>query len=243
VRVALHGEAAARLGGEAALLTLVGRVSPVPVPEPVAFDAATAALVLRRIEGRSLLDAPPARPRELVGQLAALLAALHAVSFDEAKQVVGPDPYPLADALDDARTSFDTVRHALDPQQVEVVEDFLRQAPPAEGPTTCLVHNDLGAEHILVAADGHTVTGVIDWSDAALADPARDIARLLRDLGPETAFEVLDRLPYGPEPGIRDRAVLLARCVLLEDLAYGLEHDARYSAAALAHLDRTFADP
>src|ERR671910_2185642 len=99
VRVALHGEAAARLRGEAALLTLVGRVSPIPVPEPVASDAATGALVLRRIEGRSLLDAPPARPRELVGQLAGLLAALHAMSLDDAKQVVGPDPYPLTGAL------------------------------------------------------------------------------------------------------------------------------------------------
>jgi aminoglycoside phosphotransferase (APT) family kinase protein len=35
----------------------------------------------------------------------------------------------------------------------------------------------------------NAVTGIIDWSDAAIADPARDLALIYRDLGPEV-FEL-----------------------------------------------------
>ena len=46
-----------------------------------------------------------------------------------------------------------------------------------------LAHNDLGAEHVLVDPATLAVTGIIDWSDAARADPAAEVGRLLRDLG------------------------------------------------------------
>ena len=49
--------------------------------------------------------------------------------------------------------------------------------PPASGPPR-LLHGDFAAEHVLLAQDG-TPTGVIDWSDAILGDPALDLAGLL----------------------------------------------------------------
>jgi aminoglycoside phosphotransferase (APT) family kinase protein len=86
-----------------------------------------------------------------------------------------------------------------------------------------LAHNDLGIEHVLVDPETLQVTGVIDWADAAIADPARDNALLYRDLGP-AALEACAR---GADEAVLGRARFHARCGLLEDLAYGLEENRR----------------
>ena len=57
----------------------------------------------------------------------------------------------------------------------------LHADPPPTSTERVLAHADLGAEHLL-AADGR-LTGVIDWSDAAVTDPALDFARPYRDFG------------------------------------------------------------
>jgi aminoglycoside phosphotransferase (APT) family kinase protein len=80
-----------------------------------------------------------------------------------------------------------------------------------------VAHADLGAEHIL-ELDG-TLTGIIDWSDAAVADPALDLARLYRDFGP-AFLEELSQV-YGPLAETMPRIEFFARCAALEDLAYG----------------------
>src|SRR5690606_16160164 len=80
---------------------------------------------------------------------------------------------------------------------------------------------------------------VIDWSDAALADPAVDLARLHRDLGP-AAREALRRSDDGLIGGEDlDRGAFYARCALLQDLAYGARSgDERCRRAPLANLPR-----
>jgi aminoglycoside phosphotransferase (APT) family kinase protein len=72
---------------------------------------------------------------------------------------------------------------------------------------------------VLVDPATGAVTGVIDWSDAGLTDPAHDFGLILRDLGP-TALAGAVRA-YGGEVSTV-RAWFYARCKLLEDLAYGL---------------------
>ena len=72
-------------------------------------------------------------------------------------------------------------------------------------------HNDLGIEHVLVDPDTGAVTGIIDWTDAAIVDPAYDFGLIFRDLG---------ILRGGAE--LHERAVFYARCKVFEDLRYGL---------------------
>ena len=43
--------------------------------------------------------------------------------------------------------------------------------------TPTLVHGDLAPQNLLASLDG-TLTGIVDWGDAALADPATDFAKL-----------------------------------------------------------------
>ena len=87
--------------------------------------------------------------------------------------------------------------------------------------------SDLGAEHIL-ELDG-ALTGIIDWSDAAVTDPALDFARLYRDFGPAFLAQVLEA--YGPLPEAMPRIEFFARCAALEDLAFG-EATGRHEYAA-----------
>lgn len=87
-------------------------------------------------------------------------------------------------------------------------------------------HNDLGAEHILVDPADLAVTGVIDWTDAAVADPATEAGRLLRDLGADVLDRVLDGMEgAGGDPAaVAARAWCHARLLAVEDLAYALAH-------------------
>ena len=89
--------------------------------------------------------------------------------------------------------------------------------------TVC--HNDLGIEHILVDPRSWAISGIIDWSDAALADPARDLGMVHRDLGPRGLRATLSAYRAagaGTDLELLARAVFHARCGVLEDLTYGL---------------------
>jgi aminoglycoside phosphotransferase (APT) family kinase protein len=74
-----------------------------------------------------------------------------------------------------------------------------------------------------------TVTGVIDWTDAAIADPAAEAGRLLRDLGPDALDLVLDGMDGagGDRDVVATRAWCHARLLAVEDLAYAIAHRPR----------------
>jgi aminoglycoside phosphotransferase (APT) family kinase protein len=85
------------------------------------------------------------------------------------------------------------------------------------------------------------VTGVIDWGDAAIVDPAIDFGLLYRDLGPAADAAMGSyRTEVNDLVALQERAVFYARCSVFEDLAYGLQTGRdRYvdkSLAALAWL-------
>jgi hypothetical protein len=82
----------------------------------------------------------------------------------------------------------------------------------------------------------------LDWTDAAIADPARDLALIYRDLGPEACRLVPAHYEGSFGDADRKRAVFYARCKLIEDLAYGLGTPGarRYAEVGLSHLARTF---
>ena len=61
------------------------------------------------------------------------------------------------------------------------IEAALAARAPAPPRRRALIHGDLGAEHVFV--DDGRISGVIDWGDAAIGDPALDHGRLLRDFG------------------------------------------------------------
>jgi aminoglycoside phosphotransferase (APT) family kinase protein len=239
VRKYVDGDTAGAVEREVALLHVLSRVSPIPVPEVVAADPAAGVVVFRRLPGISLFDRPPSDPLAFADPLARFVHSLHGVSPDVVEPLVGRDEYPLAACLSDAADHMTGVAAHLTTAQQGRLERFLAGPVPPESRERTLCHNDLGAEHVLVSEDGSGLTGVIDWSDAAIADPARDVGRLLRDFGFGLAGVVLRRT--GGDDSTLRRAVFYARCALLGDLAYGIETSRpQYVAHALGRFPTTF---
>jgi aminoglycoside phosphotransferase (APT) family kinase protein len=52
-----------------------------------------------------------------------------------------------------------------------------------------LVHNDIKGEHILVDPQSGRITGILDWADAGIGNPAVDIAGLVLTVGNDLAEE------------------------------------------------------
>jgi aminoglycoside phosphotransferase (APT) family kinase protein len=242
-RLPLAGVASGAVAYEVRVLDLVARLSPVPVPEVVAADPERGVLVTRKLPGLSLLGRRPADPARIAEQLAGLLAGLRGPDR-AALGWVAIDDHPLAGFRAEAAASRPGVAARLTADQRRRVERFLASPLPPAPDRLVLGHNDLGAEHLLTDPGGTHVTGVIDWSDTALADPARDLGRILRDLGPAVATSIRQALGVAHDDALARRAAFHARCALLEDLAHAdVSGDARYATAALASFDATFADP
>ncbi len=231
----------------AELLTRVAARVSVPVPSVARLLPEVGCCVVRRLPGVRLLDLPP-RPgdgRLVAPTLGGLLGELHTWDPAAYADVAPVDDAVPADWRDEAARTADGRATALTRRQRADVERFLAAPPPAPAARPVLSHADLGIEHVLVerGAAGTRVTGVIDWGDAAITDPAYDFGLLLRDLGPAALGSALAAYTRtGADAwGIGERARYYAGCTLVEDLAFGLTQDrAEYVEKSLAGWERTF---
>ncbi|NDU74210.1 phosphotransferase [Actinomadura sp. DSM 109109] len=222
------GSRAARVLGEARLLAAVADVSPLPVPEPSFTVAEQGCLAYFALPGVPLIDAAPFPEPDHVGSVAGalgeFLGALHAVPASDMAALVETDDEPMDVWVEESAQIYAAIAETVPPSHRPAVEAFLGAPPPADPRDLVFSHNDLGIEHVLVDPDTWAVTGVIDWGDAALTDPARDLGLLYRDLGPAALDEALTRYRTDADAReIRARAGFYARCGVLEDMAYGLQ--------------------
>jgi aminoglycoside phosphotransferase (APT) family kinase protein len=147
----------------------------------------------------------------LAEPLARFLRALHAIEL--APLVANGLPPDEIGRLDPgkrlrlAQERLPTVARAGSPENIDRFAIWLETHPPEpiDPAKRTLVHGDLYARHILLDAGAHP-TGVIDWGDVHLGDPALDIAIALLML-PATAYAAF-RAAYGP---IDDRTWTAAR--------------------------------
>lgn len=213
---------------EGRLLSMIAGVAPVAVPEPRFVDPDAGCLAYDKIPGTPLLALPPdaAAPHaeSIAAVLGELLAALHTIPLDRAALLVDPDELPLRAWLGEAATYQGIVGEHIPEAHRDAVRRFLAADPPPPSHEPVFSHNDLGIEHVLVDRATWRVTGVIDWTDAAIVDPAFDFGKLLRDLGPTALAAALRR--YGADPAetgrIAQRALFYARCTVFEDLEHGI---------------------
>ncbi|MFG1702231.1 phosphotransferase family protein [Nonomuraea sp. M3C6] len=227
---------------EVALLAAVRELSPLPVPEVVFADDESGVIAYRKLPGEPLDQHPVSVPERLAEPLGGLLSALHGLAPSELRDLAPLDVYPAPTLLQDAELDYRDVQGHVPESQRPLVERFLRETPPDEPRSLRFCHNDLGAEHILVDTATNSITGIIDWTDAAITDPAHDFALIYRDLGPEVFALTLSHYDLTLDDQDRARVLFYARCALIEDLAYGLSTGPRhYADAALTHLPWTFA--
>ena len=232
---------------EHALLAAVAEISPLPVPEPVSSNPELGCLAYFKIHGTPLLDTPPfqrvAHAESIATALGDFLTAIHAVSAQRFSDLVTSDDQPFEEWTLDAAELYATVAERIPVADRASIEAFLCAPPPQERYSRVFSHNDLGIEHVLVDPATWTITGIIDWSDAAFVDPAYDFGLLYRDLGPAALEAALRSYHNEAEPirALRERAGFYARCSVFEDLAYGVERDLiPYTAKSLAAMNWLF---
>lgn len=244
VRGVRGGGDAERVRREARFLRRLAAVCPLPVPAPELLAGGGAAcLVYPRLPGVPLLHVPGGHRRAgAVGwALGGMLRVLHAEPVERWADVVDVDDAAPEVWRRDAADAYAVAAGQVPPTHRRRVEAFLAAAAPPPAPARVLCHHDLGSEHVLVD-DAGAVTGVVDWSDAAIADPARDLGLVRRDLGRTGLRAALDAYgPAGGDAALAERITFYARCGALEDLAYGLATGRRaYAAKTLAGLGRLF---
>jgi aminoglycoside phosphotransferase (APT) family kinase protein len=172
----------------------------------------------RLIPGRELADAAlddAARIR-LARPLGAFLRALHESATHDAvaaHYALPVDPNGRADmALRVPRTrerlaEAGRLGLARLPSTVDRLLEAARGLPAPEA--TAFAHGDLHLRHLLVDEDG-ALTGVIDWGDVCVADPAIDLQLVWSVLPPEGRAAFLDA--YGP---VSEEQLLRARVLAL----------------------------
>lgn len=132
--------------------------------------------------------------------LGRFLKALHLIPIDKQTRHGAPgDEIARADIAGRATILKDRIRSAaptlpgIDSETLLKLVDRLASAP-AHASASCWVHGDLYTRHLLVGK-GDRLSGVIDWGDVHLGDPALDISIAFSFLPPEA--RALFREAYG----------------------------------------------
>jgi aminoglycoside phosphotransferase (APT) family kinase protein len=190
----------------------------VPVPEMVSSDPPC--MGYRKIEGVPAEAAPDALWPERLGRF---LFDLHMMP----PEFVGMRGVGAEHARSERRVEWSRMRAAVGPllAPAELTRADAMMASLLDDDrnwrfSTCLTHNDLGPEHVLVADTGDLV-GVIDWEEIAVADPAGDFAWWLHAM-PDHGERML--AAYGGEPDARFRARARVAFALMpwHEVEYGL---------------------
>lgn len=85
------------------------------------------------------------------------------------------------------------------------------------------IHGDFGGWNILFDENSGKITGLLDWGDCRLGDPAVDFTEMIYDYGETYAREVLAYYGQESEKTLLERAKLYLKLEGFRDLHYGLE--------------------
>ena len=200
VRWPRHELAVEEIEKEVALLPGLAQLLPVEVPRFEYVSREPWLVAYRLIRGEPLVDEDSAGVRKF-------LDVLHTIDVGA---VTAPRPDWLAAYRDQADEFRRVVLPLLAREERAAGEDLLQEIETLTGFDPALTHSDLGPSHLLVR-DGR-LSGVIDWGDARIGDPAIDYAWLLN--GPFPGWDVDDDL--------RRRARIYHRLVPWFEVHYGV---------------------
>jgi len=160
---------------------------------PHVFLDCSAAPLGRAFVGQRYLDGEPLPPAavDAVGpmayrfadEIARVLDALAAVPLDDA--LTGTlDEAPLRATFPDlAEAIRDALYGRMSPGGRTRAAAELDAAAAVQPPTTTLVHGDFTGANLLWDADDTRLTGVLDWAQVHVGDPAFDLASLASTYG------------------------------------------------------------
>jgi macrolide phosphotransferase len=165
----------------------------------------------------------------LAADVGAALGSIHAIPEDAARAAgvreVDPDEPGRREWLDGRLRAAAGLR-GLDTGVDEALQWAGSSVPDPgfEGPTR-LIHDDLSPEHLLVDPTTGRLTGILDWTDVALGDPARDFVTLVTSGGWDFAERALVSYPGEVDDGFRRRLSYMARLLSVLWLAEAHERN------------------
>ena len=179
----------------------IARAAGVSTPEIVAFEegldrTGRPVMVLRRVAGADLERAGLAETasRPIYREVGRQIGRLHAAT---GSGFSAPPGIPRDDGGDDPRSLLEplVVAGALDGETANWLRGrFDRLAPfVPDAPALVLTHGDVASRNILVDPASDAFRALVDWGDAAIADPAMDFAKLPLAMLPATLAGYLGR--------------------------------------------------
>jgi macrolide phosphotransferase len=219
-----------RMGPERALLDLVASRVPVPVPRwlPEHQDIA----IYRALPG----ERPEEPSDDYFDDVARFLAALHAIPLQDAARtgvemrLPGEIRSTIARKIHRARTEL-----GLSDELWRYWQAWLDDDSPWP-PRSVVAHADICPANTLV--DNGKLSGVIDWTDSLVGDPAADFRRLVKQFGRlDELIEAYARHGGGTWPGMRRHVEERIRMAPVDSGLYGIDSGQdRYVRSALERL-------
>jgi aminoglycoside phosphotransferase (APT) family kinase protein len=247
VRLARNAEASRALRVEAALMP---QLAPslnlaVPVIERLApYQGDLLAAIHRKVEGTPLTrevyeSLPPDQQKRAVHDLARFLRALHKTSHKVAREAGVPAcDYPFCrteDGITPGSASeqyWGNFERLLSYPQVDLdtahfcadVARALTRLVREEPQPPALVHGDLHAEHVLYDVKAGRISGVIDFTDVLLADPALDLMYAYNAYGEGVLSNLLRHYTPNRSQRLAERVRLLHSWYATLRVLWPLEH-------------------
>ncbi len=235
-RVPRRAEVAPALRRETRLLPWLAARLPLPVPVPVVVGDDPLRVRHVAIRGEAATS-----PTAAMGtDLGDFLHVLHATPTADAirRGVPGPDQWRA-----ERQRSLTRFEHDVLPLLPGVSQPAAQRllAALTDTPASVVIHGDLGPDHLLVE-DGK-LTGVIDWTDANIGDPALDLAWVLH--GSSAGFATALAAAYGVDDSLRRRAWLWHQLGPWHEVTYGIDtaQDAFVESGLAGVLERLYSEP
>ena len=230
-----RADVAARQAHEQALLREIAGMLPVPVPRYERFGQTSALFPYPfagylKLPGRLARDIGVGEPAPTVAdEMAAFLTALHAVPTEVAARagVTHHGWRAPAHMRDRALEALAGVAAPLGAARCDACRAYLDSACEDAAATTPgpaelrLLHNDLGSDHVLLDARWEHVTGIIDWTDVEVGDPAVDFSGVYHFLGEDGTRRALAGYGGTWDEAFVRRTRYFAVCLALFQLFHG----------------------
>lgn len=189
---------------ELGLLPVLAKALPWPIPDHEYSCAAgpngKPFTAYRRIPGVPLTDAPPGESPELGDDIGRFLRALHDFPPDAAAGLGTPAYTPdswrkyYSEFFEDiVRRIFPLLGCESQSLTVATFDQFLADDANFDF-KPAVIHFDFGPEHILVDPETRRLTGVIDFGDVVVGDPAADLTWFLGALADAAGHDAIERL-------------------------------------------------
>ncbi len=233
----------AQYGMELQLLPLLTERLKTPVPEPAFVGRGDNGRLqffgYSKIEGRPLLDVATSAEQAaaLAAACASFLGELHAVPVADLSETGIPtmdagscraDLQAFRERI--RRDAFSHLSSGVRANVDETWDTFLSRDDNFAFDTT-LIHGDLSPEaHILCIGD--RISGVIDWGDACVGDPALDFTGLFHACGRSFTERVLASYTGAAGPGFLRRVSFYRWLIPFHEIEFALATDSK------EHLER-----